>query len=130
MTARKLTPDNCWDLSSALRYALHGEAIHAKATALNPNEYAGYTAASMIPGLNDTDREIIYEAVNEAVEKASQGDPDPEDVMLFEIPNDAGTPLLALIELDGYVPTNQARGRGYWTIARTWLVKQKTFPKE
>ena len=71
----------------------------------------------MIPGLNDTDWEVIYEAVNEAVEKAAQGDADPESVLLFEISDYPGSTHLVVIELFGYVPTN----RRCWTGVRAHL---------
>jgi hypothetical protein len=119
MTARKLNKTNPVDLLKAALYAGCAEIIHTETSALNPDEYAGYTAASMIPDLNDTDWEVIYEAVNEAVEKAAQGDPDPEDVMLFEIP---GSPHLVVIELFGYVPTDPARNQGWWTGMRAHLL--------
>lgn len=118
MTARKLNNTNPHDLLKAFHYAAFGESIHTETRALNPNEYAGYTAAELIPDLNDTDWEVIYDAVNEAVEKAAQGDPDPESVLLFEIP---GSAHLAVIELFGYVPTDPARNQGYWTGVRTHL---------
>lgn len=118
MTARKLNNTNPIDLLKAAYYVGYAKNIHVETRALNPNEYAGYTAANMIPGLNDTDWEIVYEAVNEAVEKAAQGDPDRESILLFEIP---GSPYLALIELFGYVPTNLAGDRGYWTAVRVHL---------
>lgn len=118
MTVRKLDDTNPIDLLKAALYAACTKNIHTETHALNPNEYAGYTAASLIPGLNDTDWEVVYEAVNEAVEKAAQGDPDPESVLLFEIP---GSPRLAVIELFGYVPTDPARNQGCWTAVRAHL---------
>jgi len=121
MTARKLNKTNPVDLLKAALYAACAESIHTDTRALNPDEYAGYTAASMIPGLNDTDWEVIYEAVNEAVKKAAWGDPDPESVLLFEIPDYPGSPRLAVIELFGYVPTNPARNQGCWTAVRAHL---------
>ena len=122
MTARKLNNTNPIDMFEACRFAVYGEDIHLETTALNPHEYAGYTAATMIPGLNDTDWEVIYEAVNEAVEKAAQGDPDPEKVLLFDIPSRA---LLAVIELFGYVPTNTIKHQGYWTGVHARLLEEK-----
>ena len=122
MTARKLNNTNPIDLFKAALYTACAENTHTETRALDPDEYAGYTAATMIPGLNDTDWEVIYEAVNEAVEKAAQGDPDPESVLLFEIPDYPGSPHLAVIELFGYVPTNPARKQGYWTAVRARLV--------
>ena len=110
MTARKLNNTNPIDLLTAFCYSVCGKAIYTETVALNPHEYAGHTAASLIPDLNDTDWEVIYEAVNEAVEKAAQGDPDTEDVMLFEIPDYLGSPHIAVIELFGYAPTNQPQG--------------------
>jgi hypothetical protein len=118
MTARKLNNTNPLDLCKAALYVACAENIHTDTRALNPDEYAGYTAASMIPGLNDTDWEVIYEAVNEAVEKAAQGDANPESVLLFEI---HGSPHLAVIELFGYVPTDPARNQGCWTAVRAHL---------
>ena len=115
MTARKLNNTNPIDLLKAALYAACAKDIHTETSALNPDEYAGYTAASLIPDLNDTDWEVIYEAVNEAVEKAAQGDPNPESVLLFEI---TGSPHLAVIELFGYVPTAPWR----WTSVRAHLV--------
>ena len=70
MTARKLNNTNFIDLLDACRSAACRETIHLETAALNPYGYAGYTAASLIPGLNDTDWEIIYDAVNEAVKKS------------------------------------------------------------
>ena len=122
MVARKLTQTNFDDILKAYRFAARGETIHLETSALNPHEYAGYTAASLIPDINDTDWEIIYDAVNEAVEKAAQGDPAPEQVLLFDIPSRA---LLAVVELEGYVPTNLARNQGYWTKVRARLVGEK-----
>ena len=119
MTTRKLNNTDPIALLKAALYAACAKNIHTETRALDPDEYAGYTAATMIPGLNDTDWEVIYEAVNEAVEKAAQGDPDPESVLLFEIP---GSTHLAAIELFGYVPTDPARNQGYWTGVRTHLV--------
>ena len=119
MTARKLNKTNPIDLYKAALYAACAENVHTETRALDPDECAGYTAATMIPGLNDTDWEVICEAVNEAVEKAAQGDPNPEGVLLFEIP---GSPHLAVIELFGYVPTDPARNRGCWTAVRAHLV--------
>ena len=98
MTTRKLSNTNPIDLLKAALYA------------------------NMIPGLNDTDWEVIYGAVNEAVEKAAQGDPAPEGVLLFEIPDYPGPPHLAVIELFDYVPTNPARKQGCWTTVRAHLV--------
>lgn len=118
MTARKLNKTNPIDLLKAALYAAYAKNIHTDTRALNPDEYAGYTAANMIPGLNDTDWEVIYEAVNEAVEKAAQGDPDPESVLLFEMP---GSAHLAVIELFGYVPTDPGRNQGFWTGVRAHL---------
>lgn len=120
MTAQKLNNTSPIDLRRAALYWAFGKSIHADTRALNPDECAGYTAATMIPDLNDTDWEVIYEAVNEAVEKAAQGDPDPESVLLFEIP---GSPHLAVIELFGYVSTDRARNRGCWTAVRAHLVR-------
>ena len=125
MTARKFNKTNLTDLLDAYSFAFCGETIHTETAALNPHEYAGYTAASLIPGLNDTDWEVIYEAVNEAVEKAAQGDPDPESVLLFEIPDYDGASRLAVIELFGYVPTNLERHQGYWTSVRAHLLGLK-----
>lgn len=125
MTARKLNNTNPIDLLDAYRFAACGETIHLETGALNPHEYAGYTAASLIPDLNDTDWETIYDAVNEAVKKAAQGDPNPESVLLFNISNFAGISLLAVIELYGYVPTNPGRNQGYWTMVRARLVREK-----
>lgn len=122
MTAQKLNKTNPIDLLKAALYAACAKNIHTKTRALNPDEYAGYTAANMIPGLNDTDWEVIYEAVNEAVEKAAQGDPDLEDVLLFEIPNYPGSPHIAVIELFSYVPTTPDRNQGFWTGIRAHLV--------
>ena len=122
MTARKLNKTNPEDLFTAYWFAAYGELIHLETGALNPNEYAGYTAATLIPGLNDTDWEVIYEAVNEAVEKAARGDSNPEDVLLFNIPSRA---LLAVVELDGFVPTNLGGNQGYWTSVRARLVREK-----
>lgn len=119
MTARKLNKTNPIDLLTAALYAAYAKSVHMDTRALNPNEYAGYTAAELIPGLEDTDWEVIYEAVNEAVEKAAQGDPDPESVLLFEI---TGSPHLAVIELYGYVPMDPGRNQGYWTAVRGYLV--------
>lgn len=127
MTARKLNNTNPIDLLDAYRFAVCGEIIRLETAALNPYEYAGYTAASLIPGLNDTDWETIYDAVNEAVEKAAQGDPNPESVLLFDIPSRA---LLAVVELVGYVQANPARNQGYWTGVRARLVKEKEQPDE
>lgn len=121
MTARKLTQDNPCDLITAALYAAYAKTIHTDTRALNPDEYA----ATMIPGLNDTDWEVIYEAVNEAVEKAAQGDTNPEDVLLFEISSYPGSPHLAVIELLGYVLTNPGRSQGYWTGIRARLVGHK-----
>ena len=121
MTARKLNNTNPIDLLEAALYAACAKNVHTETRALNPDEYTGYTAATMIPGLNDTDWEVIHEAVNEAVEKAAQGAPDPESVLLFEIPDYHGFPHLAVIELFGYVPTTQARKQGCWTAVRTQL---------
>lgn len=118
MTARKLNDTNPIDLLTAALYAAYAKLSHMDTRALNPDEYAGYTAANMIPGLNNTDWEVIYEAVNEATEKAAQGDPNPEGVLLFEIPDYHGSPHLAVIELLGYVPTN----RWCWTAVRTRLL--------
>lgn len=106
MTIRKLNNTNPRDLLTASRYATREEVLYTDASTLNPNEYPGYTVANMIPGLNDTDWEIIYADVNEAV----QADPNPESVLLFEIPDYADAPHLAVIELGGYVPTSV---RGY-----------------
>ena len=122
MTARKLNATNFIDLLEAYKFAACGKTIHLETAAIDPHECAGYTAASLIPGLNDTDWEIIYNAVNEAVKKATQGDPEPESVLLFSIPSRA---LLAVIELDGYVPTDPARNQGCWTEVRARLVKEK-----
>ena len=119
MTARKLNNTNPIDLFKAACNAALGNVIYTETRDLDSDGNAGYTAASMIPGLNDTDWEVIYEAVNEAVEKAAQGDPDPEGVMLFEIPSSAH---LAVIELFGYVPTDPGRNQGCWTGVRTRLV--------
>ena len=121
MTVRKLNRTNPIDLSKAVLYAAYVKNVHTDTRVLIPGVYAGYTAASMIPGLNDTDWEVVYEAVNEAVEKAAQGDPDPERVLLFEIPDYPGSPHLAVIELLGYVPTNRARKQGRWTAVRARL---------
>lgn len=121
MTARKLNKTNPIDLLKAACYAGCIETVHTETRALNPDEYPGYTTANMIPGLNDTDWEVIYEAVNEAVEKAAQGDPDPESVLLFEIIDYAGSPYLAVIELFGYVPTDLTRNQGCWTGVRAHL---------
>lgn len=120
MTARKLNNTNPIDLLKATLYAARAKTIHTDTRALNSDEHAGYTAADMIPGLNDTDWEVVYEAVNEAVEKAAQGDPDPESVLLFEIP---GSPHLAIIELFGYVPTDPARNQGCWSGVHAYLVR-------
>lgn len=122
MTARKLNNTTLNDLLDAYRFAVCGETIHLETAALNPYGYAGYTAANLIPDLNDTDWEIIYDAVNEAVEKAAQGDPNPERVLLFNIPSLA---LLAVVELGGYVPTDPGRNQGYWTSVRARLVMEK-----
>ena len=119
MNARKLNKNNFDDLLKAACYATYAKTIHKDTCALNPHEYAGYTVATMIPGLNDTDWEYIYETVNEAVEKAAQGDPNPESVLLFEIP---GSPHLAVVELFGYVLTDPGRNQGYWTAVRTSLL--------
>lgn len=119
MTARKLNNTDPHDLLKAACYAALGKVIYTETRAFDPDEYAGYTAASMIPGLNDTDWEVIYEAVNEAVEKAAQGDSDPESVLLFEIP---GSPHLVVFELFGYVATDPARNQGCWTAVRAHLV--------
>ena len=119
MTARKFNNTNPWELLKAFLYAASGKVVHTETRALDPDEYAGYTAANLLPGLNNIDWEVIYEAVNAAVEKAAQGDPDPEDVMLFEI---SGSPHLAAIELLGYVPTNPGRNQGRWTGVRAHLV--------
>ena len=73
MTAQKLNNTNPINWLRAALYAAYGKTIHTDTRALTPDEYAGYTAATMIPGLNNTDWEVIYEAVNEAVEKAAQG---------------------------------------------------------
>lgn len=121
MTARKLNNTNPIDLLVAAFYAACAENIHTDTRALNPNAYAGYTAASMIPGLNDTDWELVYDAINEVVEKAAQGDPNPEDVLLFGISDYPGSPRLAVIELFGYVPTDPGRNQGYWTTMRAHL---------
>lgn len=112
MTARKLDNTNPIDLLKGFLYGTRAKSIHTETRALNPNKSAGYTAADMIPGLNNTDWETIHDAVNKAVEKAAQGDPNPENVLLFEI---SGSPHLAVIELLGYVPTNPARNQGRWT---------------
>lgn len=125
MTARKLNNTNPIDLLDAYRFAACGETIHLETATLNPYEYAGYTAANLIPDLNDIDWEVVYEAVNEAVEKASQGDPDTEDVLLFNIPDYPGGPHLAVIELLGYTPTPPDRKRGCWTEVRARLVREK-----
>lgn len=125
MTARKLNNTNPIDLLRAALYAACAKNIHIDTRALDSDEYAGYTAASMIPGLNDADWEVIYEAVNEAFEKAAQGDTNPESVLLFEIPDYPGSPHLAVIELFGYVPTNTARSQGYWTGVRARLAGLK-----
>lgn len=122
MTARKLNKTNPTDLFKAALYAACAKNIHTDTRALNPDEYAGYTAANLIPGLSDTDWEVVYTAVNEAVEKAAQGDPDPEEVLLFEIPDYADAPYLAIIELFGYVPTDPAGNQGCWTAVRAHLV--------
>nr|DAU73366.1 MAG TPA: hypothetical protein [Caudoviricetes sp.] len=122
MTARKLDNTNLTDLLDAYWFATCGETIHLETAALNPYEYAGYTAANLIPGLNDTDWEVIYNAVNEAVEKAGQGDPKPESILFFNIPSRA---LLAVVELDGYVPTPPGRNQGYWTSVRARLIREK-----
>ena len=119
MTARKLNNTNPRDILDAYRFVVCGETIHLETAALNPYENAGYTAASLIPDLNDTDWETIYDAVNEAVKKAAQGDPQPESVLLFNIPSRA---LLAVIELDDYVPTNPARNQGCWTKVHASLL--------
>lgn len=118
MTARKLNNTDPIDLLKAFLYAACTKNVHTDTRALDPD---GYTAANMIPDLNDTDWEVIYEAVNEVVEKAAQGDPDPEDVMLFEIPDYPGSPHIAVIELFGYVPTDPARNQGCWTAVRASL---------
>lgn len=131
MTARKLDNTNLHDLRTAFSYAAHGETIHTETGNLNPYEYAGYTAACLIPDLNDTDWEIIYDAVNEAVEKAARGGSAPEDVLLFEIPGYRhGTPHLAVIELSGYVPTNLAKTQGYWISVRATLLKLNGIHKD
>ena len=122
MTARKLNKTNPIDLLKAALCAACAENIHTETRALDSDECTGYTAATMIPGLNDTDWEVIYEAVNEAVEKAAQGDPNPEGVLLFEIPDYPGSPHLVVIELFGYVPTDPARKQGCWTAVRAHLV--------
>ena len=119
MTARKLNNTNPIDLLKAALFTAYAEDIHTETRALNPGERAGYTAATMIPGLNDTDWEVIYEAVNEAVEKAAQGAPNPEGVLLFEIP---GSLHLVVIELFGYVLTDPAKKQGCWTGVRTHLI--------
>lgn len=122
MIARKLNNTNPIDLLKAALYAAYAKNIHTDTRALNPDEYAGYTAASMIPGLNDTDWEVIYEAVNEAVEKAARGDANPESVLLFEIPDYLGSLHLAAVELFGYVVTNPAENQGCWTGVRAHLL--------
>ena len=119
MTARKLNNIKPIDLLKAACYMVYAKTIHTDTRDLDPDVYAGYIAANMIPGLNDTDWEVIYEAVNEAVERAAQGDPNPESALLFEIP---GSPRLAVIELFGYVPTDPARNQGFWTGVRAHLV--------
>lgn len=121
MTTRKLDNTNPIDLLKAAYYAVCAKTIHTQTRALDPNGYAGYTAAIIIPGLNDTDWEDIYTAVNEAVEKAAQGDPHPEGVLLFEITDYPGSPRLAVVELLGYEATNPARKQGYWTGVRAHL---------
>lgn len=118
MTARKLNKNNPDDLFKAFNYAAHGESFYMNTAALNPNEYAGYTVASLIPGLDDTDWETIYEAVNEAVEKAVQGDSDLEEVLLFNISDYHGSPHLVVVELFGYDPTNW----WCWTSVRARLL--------
>lgn len=118
MTARKLKQTNPADIHTAYRFTAYGEPIHLETGALKPDERAGCTTANMIPGLNSTDWQDIYDAVNEAVEKAAQGDPDPEEVLLFEISGYSRSPRLAVVELHGYTPTNP----GCWTTARVYLV--------
>lgn len=127
MTVRKLSKNNSHDLLSATSDSSHWEIISVQDGVLNPDEYAGYIAASLIPGLNDLDWEVIYTAVNEAVEKTEQGGSNPESVLVFEILGYAGSPLLAVIELYGYVPTNLTENQGYWTGVRAHLFSQKTF---
>lgn len=121
MTARKLDNTNPYDLLCAYHYLVRAKNTHTETRTLETNTYAGDTAAEMIPDLNDTDWETIYTAVNEAVEKAAQGDPNPEQVLLFSIPDYPGSPLLAVIELFGYVPTAPARNQGFWTGVRAHL---------
>lgn len=104
MAARKLNKNNFDDLLKAYRFAAFGETIHLETGALNPNEYAGYTAAELIPGLNDSD---------------------PDSVLLFNIPS---RELLAVVELGGYVPTNPGRNQGHWTTVRARLVREKKQP--
>mgnify|MGYP000843657259 CR=1 FL=1 len=116
MTVRKLTPTNGVDLLNACLLAARGETIHLETRALNPNGCAGYTVASMIPGLNNTDWETVYDAVNEAAEN------DPEGVLLFNISDYAGAPYLAVIELEG--------DEGRWTGVCTRLIKEKEQPSD
>ena len=130
MTIRKLNKTNVDDLLTAYRFAVCEETIHTETRALNPYEYAGYTAAELIPGLKDTDWEVIYTAINKAVEKAARGDSQPEHVLLFDIPDYGGTQHLAVIELLGYMPTNPAKKQGCWTGVRAHLVRQKTVVKD
>lgn len=123
MTARKLYNTNPVDMLTAALYVAYAKNVHKETRALDPDGYAGYTAASMIPGLNDTDWEVIYEGVNEAVEKAVQGDINLESVLLFDIPDHLGSPHLVVIELFGYVPTDPARNGGCWTGVHARLLR-------
>ena len=109
MTVRKLDSTNPIDMLKATFYAYCVESAHTETRALNPHKYAGYTAATMIPDLN------------EAVEKAAQGDPDPESDLIFEISDYPGASHLALIELFGYVVTDPGRNQGFWTGMRVYL---------
>lgn len=118
MTARKLDNTNPSDNLVAFHYMAYAKTIRTETRALNPDECAGYTAATMIPGLNDTDWEVIYVAVNEAVEKVTQGTRAPEAVLVFEISDYLGSPHLVVIELLGYVSTGPCR----WTAVRTSLL--------
>ena len=121
MIARKLNNTNPVDMVVAALYAAYSQSVHTDSRALKPGDYAGHTAATMIPGLSDADRKVICEAVNKAVKKAARGDANPESVLLFEIPDYPGSPHLAVIELLDYVSTNPASNQGRWTAVRVRL---------
>lgn len=123
MTARKLYNTNPGDRLIVSHYLACAEVVHMKTSALDPNECAGYTAASLIPHLNGTDWGVVCMAVNAAVEKAAREASNPESVLLFEIPDYVGGAHLAIIELRGYVPTSLAKKQGRWTSVRATLFR-------